>query len=106
MRLSIQSRYAVAAMIGPAFPDLRALAWLAWSAWLVSGAMTGGSLTMIANAPDPAGSAVLREYCGNGAVHPVDLHLAALLATIIAGAPLQIFVRHATYRLRRQPLKG
>lgn len=51
---------------------------------LVAGAVTGGGLTIIANAPNPAGIAILREHFDEGAVNPLSLLLAALLPTLIA----------------------
>ena len=51
---------------------------------LVAGAVTGGGLTIIANAPNPAGIAILRGHFDDQAVHPMGLLLAALLPTIIA----------------------
>lgn len=51
---------------------------------LVAGAVTGGGLTIMANAPNPAGIAILRSYFKDEAVHPIGLLLAALPATIIA----------------------
>ncbi|MDN5752042.1 MAG: putative Na+/H+ antiporter [Nitrosospira sp.] len=50
---------------------------------LVAGAVTGGGLTIIANAPNPAGIAILRGYFDDEAVHPMGLLLAALPPTII-----------------------
>jgi Na+/H+ antiporter NhaD/arsenite permease-like protein len=53
---------------------------------LVAGAVTGGGLTIIANAPNPAGFAILRDSFG-GALNPVYLLAAAIpptLVTIIA----------------------
>jgi len=52
---------------------------------LVAGAVTGGGLTIIANAPNPAGIAILRGHFSDEAVHPMGLLLAALPPTIIAG---------------------
>jgi hypothetical protein len=52
---------------------------------LVAGAVTGGGLTIIANAPNPAGIAILRGHFNDEAVHPLGLLLAALPPTIIAG---------------------
>jgi len=49
---------------------------------VVAGAVTGGGLTVIANAPNPAGQAILRKHFGV-AVSPLGLLLAALLPTII-----------------------
>lgn len=52
---------------------------------LVAGAVTGGGLTIIANAPNPAGIAILRSNFAHQSVSPVGLLLAAILPTIIAG---------------------
>ena len=51
---------------------------------LVGGAVAGGGLTVIANAPNPAGIAILRQHFPNGAVSAVFLLLAALPPTLIA----------------------
>ncbi len=53
---------------------------------LVAGAVTGGGLTIIANAPNPAGLAILKTYFDDEAVHPLGLFLAALPPTLIAAA--------------------
>jgi hypothetical protein len=50
---------------------------------VVEGAVTGGGLTVIANAPNPAGQALLRRFFGE-AIHPLGLFLGALLPTIVA----------------------
>ncbi|HET7217463.1 MAG TPA: putative Na+/H+ antiporter [Vicinamibacterales bacterium] len=50
---------------------------------IVEGAVTGGGLTVIANAPNPAGQALLGRFFG-GSVLPVKLLIGALLPTIIA----------------------
>ena len=50
---------------------------------VVEGAVTGGGLTVIANAPNPAGQALLSRFFG-AAVSPVHLFLGALLPTIMA----------------------
>ncbi len=47
---------------------------------VVAGAVTGGGLTIIANAPNPAGQAILKQYFENG-VSPIKLLLGALLPT-------------------------
>lgn len=52
---------------------------------VVAGAVTGGGLTVIANAPNPAGQAILAKYFPEG-ISPGGLLLAALLPTIIAAA--------------------
>ena len=49
---------------------------------LVAGAVSGGGLTVIANAPNPAGQSILKEYFNKG-ISPLGLLKAALLPTII-----------------------
>lgn len=56
---------------------------------LVAGAVTGGGLTVIANAPNPAGFAILREYFDGEAISPWRLFLAALGPTIVAVVAFQ-----------------
>ncbi|MFH2128858.1 MAG: putative Na+/H+ antiporter [bacterium] len=51
---------------------------------VVAGAVTGGGLTVIANAPNPAGISILRRFFEFG-VSPARLALGALLPTIIMG---------------------
>jgi len=53
---------------------------------LVAGAVTGGGLTIIANAPNPAGIALLRQYFDEATVNPLGLFLAALPPTLVAAA--------------------
>jgi Na+/H+ antiporter NhaD/arsenite permease-like protein len=52
---------------------------------VVAGAVTGGGLTVIANAPNPAGQAILSRYFPEG-VSPLALVLAALTPTAIMSA--------------------
>ena len=52
---------------------------------VVQGAVTGGGLTVIANAPNPAGQALLGRFF-DGAVSPLYLFLGALPPTLIAAA--------------------
>lgn len=49
---------------------------------VVAGAVTGGGLTVIANAPNPAGQSILSRYFENG-VAPLKLLLGALIPTLI-----------------------
>ncbi len=49
---------------------------------VVAGAVAGGGLTVIANAPNPAGQSILKRYFKNG-VSPAALLKAALLPTVI-----------------------
>jgi len=51
---------------------------------LVGGAVAGGGLTVIANAPNPAGIAILRQHFPNGAVSALYLLIAATPPTMIA----------------------
>lgn len=51
---------------------------------VVAGAVTGGGLTVIANAPNPAGQAILKSYF-DGGVSPMSLLKAAIVPTIIVG---------------------
>jgi hypothetical protein len=57
---------------------------------LVAGAVTGGGLTLIANAPNPAGYAILKDAFGDRGVGAGRLFLAALLPTLIAGCCLML----------------
>jgi hypothetical protein len=54
---------------------------------IVAGAVTGGGLTVIANAPNPAGQAILNKHFKEG-ISPLGLLLGALIPTVIAGAAL------------------
>lgn len=54
---------------------------------IVAGAVTGGGLTVIANAPNPAGQAILNKYFKEG-ISPLGLFLGALAPTVIVGAAL------------------
>ena len=51
---------------------------------LVSGAVAGGGLTVIANAPNPAGFAILKDRFDDQAINPFGLFAAALPPTIVA----------------------
>ncbi|MEO6875426.1 MAG: putative Na+/H+ antiporter [Opitutaceae bacterium] len=52
---------------------------------VVAGAVTGGGLTVIANAPNPAGQAILSKYFPNG-ISPGGLFAGALVPTAIVAA--------------------
>lgn len=52
---------------------------------VVAGAVTGGGLTVIANAPNPAGQSILAAYFPEG-VSPLGLALGAVVPTLIVGA--------------------
>lgn len=51
---------------------------------LVAGAVTGGGLTVIANAPNPAGFAILKNSFDEQSINPLGLFLAALPPTMVA----------------------
>ena len=53
---------------------------------VVAGAVTGGGLTVIANAPNPAGQSILCKFFTNKSVSPLNLLLGALIPTLIMGA--------------------
>jgi hypothetical protein len=56
------------------------------SKWaLVGGALVGGGLTILANAPNPAGFSILSSKFPNSTLNAVLLFKAALLPTIVAG---------------------
>jgi hypothetical protein len=56
---------------------------------VVEGAVTGGGLTVIANAPNPAGQALLGGFFGN-AISPIRLFAAAVVPTLIAAAAFRL----------------
>ncbi|MFD2157989.1 putative Na+/H+ antiporter [Rubritalea tangerina] len=93
---SIDNQYIL--MIGStvltAFNDNAAITYLASQApglsitakyAIVAGAVTGGGLTVIANAPNPAGQSILGKHF-EGGVAPLKLMTAALVPTVIMGA--------------------
>ncbi len=53
---------------------------------LVAGAVAGGGLTVIANAPNPAGVALLKKGFNDESIGPVGLLLGAALPTVVAAA--------------------
>ena len=55
-----------------------------WRYMLVAGAVTGGGLTVIANAPNPAGFSILKGTFPDGAISPLRLLLSAAVPTLIA----------------------
>lgn len=52
--------------------------------YLVAGAVTGGGLTVIANAPNPAGYGILKDSFGKDGISPIGLLLGALGPTIVS----------------------
>ena len=57
---------------------------------MVAGAVTGGGLTVIANAPNPAGFAILKDSFEDGAIGAAGLAAAAALPTMVAVAAFQL----------------
>jgi hypothetical protein len=57
---------------------------------LVEGAVTGGGLTVIANAPNPAGQAILGRFFG-GSIMPLKLLMGSLIPTLIAALAFRLF---------------
>lgn len=57
---------------------------------VLAGAVCGGGLTVIANAPNPAGQALLSRFFGDG-VAPLKLMMGALIPTIIVSLIMLFF---------------
>ena len=57
---------------------------------LVAGAVTGGGLTVIANAPNPAGFSILKDCFADDAINPLGLLLAAAGPTLVAIAAFRL----------------
>jgi Na+/H+ antiporter NhaD/arsenite permease-like protein len=57
---------------------------------VVAGAVTGGGLTIIANAPNPAGVSILGKFFNNS-VSPLGLAAGALIPTLIAALFFLVF---------------
>lgn len=51
---------------------------------LVAGAVAGGGMTVIANAPNPAGFAIMRDRFGEDGISPAAIAAAAALPTLVA----------------------
>ncbi len=57
---------------------------------LVAGAVTGGGLTVIANAPNPAGFSILKVRFEDEAISPLNLLFAAIPPTLVAMAAMYL----------------
>ena len=57
---------------------------------IVAGAVTGGGLTVIANAPNPAGVSILKGEFEEGVVSPGKLFLAAVAPTLVAALAFKL----------------
>jgi predicted cation transporter len=60
-----------------------------FKAAVVAGAVTGGGLTVIANAPNPAGQAILSRFFDDS-VSPLKLAAGALIPTLVAAAVFRL----------------
>lgn len=58
---------------------------------LVAGAIAGGGMTVIANAPNPAGFSILQDRFGPDGISPLKLALSALAPTLIGMTCLWLF---------------
>lgn len=58
---------------------------------LTAGVLAGGGLTVIANAPNPAGAALLKEHFPHGVISALNLLIAALVPTLVAILAFQLF---------------
>ena len=58
---------------------------------LVAGAISGGGLTVIANAPNPIGFSILQSSFGTEGISPLRLFFSALLPTAIAMCAFYFF---------------
>ncbi len=63
----------------------------AWRYMLVAGAVTGGGLTVIANAPNPAGFAILKSQFPDGSISPLKLLGAAAVPTLVSAGMFLLF---------------
>ena len=52
--------------------------------------MTGGGLTVIANAPSPAGMSILRHRFSDITVNPLKLLISAIPPTLVAAAAFRL----------------
>jgi hypothetical protein len=66
------------ATLVPGFPNSSRYA-------VMAGAVSGGGLTVIANAPNPAGQSILASRFGEAGISPLGLLLGALVPTVIVG---------------------
>jgi hypothetical protein len=66
------------ATLVPGFSDVSRYA-------VMAGAVTGGGLTVIANAPNPAGQSILASRFGEAGISPLGLLLGAIVPTVIVG---------------------
>lgn len=58
---------------------------------VVAGAITGGGLTVIANAPNPAGQSILASRFGESGISAIKLLAGAFVPTLIVGTMFMLF---------------
>ncbi|MBK7960308.1 MAG: putative Na+/H+ antiporter [Bdellovibrionales bacterium] len=80
MGLTAVTDNAALTYLGSQVPNLSDLSKYA----LVAGSVVGGGLTVIANAPNPAGYGLLNASFGDEGISPLGLFAAALLPTLVA----------------------
>jgi hypothetical protein len=83
--LTAMNDNALIAYLATLVPNLGAELQLA----VVQGAVVGGGLTVIANAPNPAGQALLGRFF-DGAISPLGLLAGAMLPTLVAAAVFRL----------------
>jgi hypothetical protein len=59
--------------------------------FLVAGAVSGGGLTVIANAPNPAGFGILKDSFGKDGISPLGLLVSSLFPTVVALVCFYVF---------------
>lgn len=69
---------------------------------VLAGAVTGGGLTVIANAPNPAGQSILSKFFGDG-VSPLKLFLAALIPTLVTIVMMKFIPDSEAHRQLNEP---
>ncbi|MFM2220675.1 MAG: hypothetical protein RLZZ553_423 [Verrucomicrobiota bacterium] len=71
---------------------------------VLAGAVTGGGLTVIANAPNPAGQSILSKFFGDG-VSPLKLFIGALIPTLVTIIMMKFIPDEEAHRQNNQTTK-
>ena len=69
---------------------------------VLAGAVSGGGLTVIANAPNPAGQALLNRFFGDG-ISPIKLAASALVPTIVVACFMMLMPDHGIDEMFAEP---
>ncbi|MFM2172023.1 MAG: hypothetical protein RI957_2252 [Verrucomicrobiota bacterium] len=69
---------------------------------VLAGAVTGGGLTVIANAPNPAGQSILSKFFGDG-VSPFKLFIGALIPTLVTIVMMKFIPDQEAHRQTNEP---